>query len=48
MPRLQSEVLRLHLERARDRAAPELLGAPTKGGGSARPGGGGGESNEVK
>jgi hypothetical protein len=26
------------------RAAPELLGVPTMGGGSARPGGGGGES----
>jgi hypothetical protein len=35
----------LHLERARDRtAAPELIGAPTIGGESARPrGGGGGE-----
>ncbi len=28
-------------------AAPELLGAPTVGGGSARPGGGGGEFIEV-
>jgi hypothetical protein len=27
------------------RAAPELLGVPTMGGGSARPRGGGGESN---
>jgi hypothetical protein len=38
------KTLGLHLERARDHpAAPELLGAPTIGGGSALPGGGGGE-----
>ncbi len=38
------EALGLHLEELETvRAAPELLGAPTIGGGSARPGGGGGE-----
>jgi hypothetical protein len=40
----QSAAPDLHLERARDRVgAPELLGAPTICGGSARPWGGGGE-----
>ena len=43
----QSAAPDLHLERARDcvgrSRTPELLGAPTIGGGSARPWGGGGE-----
>jgi hypothetical protein len=43
MPWPQSAAPDLHLERARDRvAAPELLGAPTIGRGSARSRGGGG------
>jgi hypothetical protein len=44
MPWAQSAAPDLHLERGRDRMGrPELLGAPTIGGGSARPLGGGGE-----
>ncbi len=42
MPQLQSEAPGLHLERARDReGGSKLLGAPTIGGGSAQPWGGG-------